>query len=32
MCLMVDIFEDYDSIDILMYYIVILMRYLNKNG
>lgn len=31
MCLMVDIFEDYDSIDIPMHHIAILMRYLNKN-
>lgn len=31
-CLMVDIFEDYDSIDIPMHHIAILMRYLNKNA
>lgn len=29
---MVDIFEDYDSIDIPMHHIAILMRYLNKNA
>lgn len=32
MCLMVDIFEDYDSIDIPMHHKAILMRYLNKNA
>lgn len=30
MCLMVDFFKDYDSIDVQMHHIVILMRYFNK--
>lgn len=30
MCLMVDFFKDYDSIDVPMHHIVILMRYFNK--
>lgn len=30
MCLMVDFFKDYDSIDVPMHHIVILMRFFNK--